>query len=403
MIIPKQHKEITIATPFNSITQKERLRVIGLISGTSADGIDAVAVDVEARAVQVLAFKTFPYSPPVRKALFGLFNPETSSVDDICHLNFVLGDLFADAAIALCAEAGISLKSVDLIASHGQTIWHEPLGRRAGRRLTRSTLQIAEPSVIAQRTGITTVADFRPRDVAAGGQGAPLVPYADHVLFTDTQKHRAVQNIGGIANVTFLPPACKPADIIAFDTGPGNMVIDAIAERISRGRIKYDRDGRLAAKGTPDPDLLKHLLSNPYFRRRPPRTTGREQFGAAYADTLYRKARRAALSDADLMATVTALTARTIADGYRRFLPTPPDEVILYGGGARNCTLVAMLRQELPNAAFRRTDEFGIDVDAKEAVSFAVLAYATVKGTPNNIPRATGADHPAILGKIILA
>lgn len=373
------------------------------MSGTSADGIDAAAVDIDPHGVHVLALATFPYSHPLRNTVFRLFDPQTSRVDDICHLNFALGELFADAAVKLCAKSGIPLKSVDLIGSHGQTIWHDPNGRRSGRKTVRSTLQIAEPSIIAERTGITTVADFRPRDMAAGGQGAPLVPYADYILFAHPRKCRAVQNIGGIANVTFLPPKCKPTDIIAFDTGPGNMIIDRMAELITAGRMKYDRDGRTAAQGKIDAVLLRDLLSHPFYRRRPPKTTGREVFGTTFSDVIHRKAQAAGLSDHDILATVTALTARTIADAYRRFLPAMPDEIILCGGGANNRTLVNMLHDELPAAKILRTDDFGISVDAKEAVSFAILAYATMKGIPNNVPGATGADHPVILGKIIPA
>lgn len=373
------------------------------MSGTSADGVDAAVVDIDGRRAKVVAFDTFPYTRPLRKAIFRLFDSQTSRVDDICHYNFVLGEVFADAAVRLCATNRIPLKSIHLIGSHGQTIRHDPVGRRSVRRIIRSTLQIAEPSVIAQRTGITTVADFRPRDIAAGGQGAPLVPYADYFMLADTHKSRAVQNIGGVANVTFLPAKCKPSDIIAFDTGPGNMIIDGITEIVTAGRCKYDRNGNMAATGKVDGALLKHLLSNPYFRRRPPKTAGREQFGAAYADMLYRQGRAFALTDQDLIATATALTARSIADAYRRFLPAAPDEIILCGGGAHNCTLVDMLKNEIPSAKMLRTDDFGISTDAKEAVSFAILAYAAVKGLPNNLPGATGADSPVILGKIIPA
>ena len=387
----------------NKLARKQRLRVIGLMSGTSADGVDAAVVDIDRRDIKVLAFETFPYTRALRTAVFRLFNPETSRVDDICHFNSVLGEVFADAVVGLCTRSGIPLKSIDLIGSHGQTIWHNPLGRGSGRKVICSTLQIAEPSVIAERTGITTVADFRPRDMAAGGQGAPLVPYADYILFADPHKCRAIQNIGGIANVTFLPPKCKPDNIIAFDTGPGNMIIDRMAELITAGRMKYDRDGRTAAQGKIDAVLLRDLLSHPFYRRRPPKTTGREVFGTTFSDVIHRKAQAAGLSSQDLMATVTALTARTIADAYRRFLPAMPDEIILCGGGANNRTLVNMLHDEQPAAKILRTDDFGISVDAKEAVSFAILAYATVKGIPNNVPGATGADHPVILGKIIPA
>jgi anhydro-N-acetylmuramic acid kinase len=269
----------------------------------------------------------------------------------------------------------------------------------------RSTLQIAEPSVIAERTGITTVADFRPRDVAAGGQGAPLVPYADHVLFADGRRSRAVQNIGGIANVTYLPAGGGIGDILAFDTGPGNMIIDRVVCRATAGRRTYDKDGRMAAGGTVQPDLLARLMRHPYLRRRPPKTTGREEFGTQFTDSLYDGATRR-FAPKDVAATATMFTAASIADAYARFLPGPVDEVILCGGGARNATLVDMLRRELrrrlPRApAVRLMDELGLNADAKEAVSFAVLAAATIRGQAGNVPSATGASRPAVLGKIV--
>ncbi|MBE0534211.1 MAG: anhydro-N-acetylmuramic acid kinase [Phycisphaerae bacterium] len=391
------------ATKLSKLANQHRLRVIGLMSGTSADGVDAAAVDLDRDGLNVLAFATFPYSQALRTAVFRLFNPETSQVDDICRLNVLLGEVFADAVLKLCDKGGIARESVDLIGSHGQTIYHDPVGRRSGRKVIRSTLQIGEPSVVAERTGITTVADFRPRDMAAGGQGAPLVPYADYILFAGTDKCRAIQNIGGIANVTWLPPKCNPGDIVAFDTGPGNMVIDRMAEIVTGGRMKYDRNGRIATSGIANASLLKQLLNHPFYRRRPPKTTGREVFGTAYSDAVCRQARAAGISDPDLMATVTALTARTIAQAYRRLLPAMPEEMILCGGGGNNPTLVSMLQQEMREVRILRTDDFGIHADAKEAVSFAILAYATVKGIANNVPGATGAGKPVILGKIVPA
>jgi anhydro-N-acetylmuramic acid kinase len=324
-------------------------------------------------------------------------------VDDICHYNFVLGEVFADAVIKLCSKSGISLGSIDLIGSHGQTIYHQPCGKRYGRRMIRSTLQIGEPSVIAQRTGITTVADLRPRDMASGGEGAPLVPYADYVLFKHDRLARAVQNIGGIANVTFLPGGCKQNDIVAFDTGPGNMVIDGIVHFITGGRKRYDAGGKMAARGTVDKRLLSEMLRHSFFRRRPPKSTGREEFGADFAERIYRRADRKGLPDADIVATVTALTAKSIAQAYRQFLPTMPDELILCGGGSHNRTLVEMLHAELSDVKMLSTDDFGISVDAREAVSFAILAWATIKGMTNNVPAATGAKRPVILGKIVPA
>jgi anhydro-N-acetylmuramic acid kinase len=394
------------------------------MSGTSADGVDVAIVDIRGRKVELLAFETFPYSHAMRESILALCRPETARVDDICHLNHVLGEVFAEAVIKLCDRSGIPLRSIDLIGSHGQTIWHNPQGPRYRGRTIRSTLQIGEPSRIAQRTGITTVADFRPRDMAAGGEGAPLVPYADHALFSDRRLCRAVQNIGGIANVTFLP-ACSDAvrrsssmdvppmtrghgqdarateSILAFDTGPGNMVIDGLVRRITEGKRHYDRGGAMAARGNVHEALLRQMLRHPFLRRRPPKSTGREQFGQSYCERLYKEARRLKLSAEDMLATATAFTASTIATAYRRFLPRTPDEMILCGGGAHNATLVRMLQSQLADVRIRSMDEFGISVDAKEAVSFAMLAYATIHGVANNIPSVTGANEPVVLGKIV--
>jgi anhydro-N-acetylmuramic acid kinase len=383
---------------------KKSLRVAGLMSGTSADGVDAAIIDIRGRDVRVLAFETYPYRAALRDEVLRLCRPESARLDAICHYNHLLGEVFAEAVVRLCGESGIRLDSIDLIGSHGQTIYHNPNGGRYAGRGIRSTLQIGEPSVIAQRTGITTVADFRPRDMAAGGEGAPLVPYADYILFSDATLTRAVQNIGGIANVTFLPllnDTQGPGNVMAFDTGPGNMVIDGVMRLTTKAKRAYDRGGAMAGKGTVDESLLREMLRHPFFRRRPPKSTGREQFGQQYCEWLYDRARRKGLMPEDIVATATAFTASTIASAYRRFLPAMPDEMILCGGGAHNATLVRMLQSGLEGVRIRSTDEFGIDVDAKEAVSFAILAYATIQGVPNNLPRVTGASEPVVLGKIV--
>ncbi len=407
------------------LASKDKLRVAGLMSGTSADGVGVVIVEIGPRGVRVLAFDTFAYSSSLRREILNLCRPETARLDRICHFNHVLGEVFADAVIKLCDESGISLRSLDLIGSHGQTIYHYPKGGRYGGRAIGSTLQIGEPSRIAQRTGITTVADFRPRDMSAGGEGAPLVPYADGVLFRDERLCRTVQNIGGIANLTFLPPLGKEKgtfyfsarslsasteaksrmspflDVLAFDTGPGNMVIDGMIRLVTKGKRQYDRDGEMASDGEVHEGLLKEMLRHPFLRRRPPKSTGREQFGQQYCEWFYRKACQERLMPEDMVATATAFTASSIALAYRRFLPRLPDEMILCGGGAHNATVVRMLQQRLEDVRIRSTDEFGISVDAKEAVSFALLAYATIQGVANNIPAATGASEPVVMGKIV--
>ena len=385
------------------LSAKANMRVAGLMSGTSADGVDVAITDINKNGVSVLAFDTFRYPAPLRRSIFELCELESCPVVDICHLNFVLGEVFAESLLRLCRNSGIDISTVDLVGSHGQTIYHNPKGRRFGRRIVRSTLQIGEPSVIAQRIGITTVADFRPRDMAANGQGAPLVPFADYFLFREKRRTRAVQNIGGIANVTYLPAGGGPLDIIAFDTGPGNMIIDRTISLISGGRQKFDRNGKIAAQGTINRVMLDNMLRHRFLSSRPPKSTGREEFGSQYCDDLYRKATKKSISAEDIMATVTAFTAVSIAQAYRRFLAQIPDEVILCGGGAHNTTLVKMLHQYLSETRILLSDELGINCDAKEAISFAILAYATIRGIRNNVPGATGANQSLILGKIIPA
>lgn len=392
-----------MSSGIRKIASKDKMRVAGLMSGTSVDGVDVAVVDITKQKVNLLAFDVFPYPNALRREILRLCRPETALLDNICHYNFVLGEVFADAIIKLCSKSGISLDSIDLVGSHGQTIYHNPRGKRYSKTKIRSTLQIGEPSVIAHRTSITTVADFRPRDMAAGGEGAPLVPYADYILFGRNRSSRAVQNIGGIANVTFLPCCCKQDDIVAFDTGPGNMVIDGIIRLISGNSRRFDSGGNMAAKGTVNKRLLNEMLRHPFLRRRPPKSTGREEFGQSFSSRIYKQATGKGIANDDIMATVTAFTAKSIAKAYHKFLPALPEEVILCGGGSRNNTLVEMLRSELPDAKMLTTNDFGISVDAKEAVSFAVLAWATIKGLTNNVPGVTGAEQPVIMGKIIPA
>ncbi len=393
-------------TKQNSIEQlakKKKLRVCGLMSGTSADGIDVAIVDISDTSAKIVTFDTYPYPVKVREAIFDIFQKQAARIEDLCHLNFVIGEIFADSVLKLCKNKNIPVESIDLIGSHGQTIFHNPKGTKFGKKLVRSTLQIGEPSVIAHRTGITTVADFRPKDMAANGQGAPLVPFADYFLLRDRKLCRAIQNIGGIANVTYLPANCTLEQVIAFDTGPGNMVMDFLISQITNGKKTYDKNGMMASQGNVNKKLLEELLKNPFFQLKPPKTTGREEFGNRYSVKLLQIALRNKTSNEDILATATALTAGSIAHAYRRFLPTLPDEMILCGGGCRNKTLVKMLQEKLPEVRILTTDDFGINPDAKEALSFAILAYATIKGRRNNVTGATGAEKGLILGKIVPA
>jgi anhydro-N-acetylmuramic acid kinase len=376
------------------------LRVVGLMSGTSADGVDVAIIDYGKNVLNVLAFETLPYPTALKKSIFSLFNIETARIADICHLNFAIGEVFADAVMKLCKKNRIPLSSIDVIGSHGQTIWHNPKGKRFGKQLLRSTLQIGEPCVIAQRTGIITVADFRTADIAAGGQGAPLVPFTDHLLFTDKRKNRIVQNIGGIANLTWLPAGGAVSDMIAFDTGPGNMMIDCLVSILSDSKHHFDKDGRLASTGTVNESLLHDLMKHRFLKKRPPKTTGREEFGMQFATDFYNRI-KIVCRPIDMIATVTAFTAKSIADAYKRFLPDNVDEVLLCGGGSRNPTLVKMLQKYAAPAKVVVMDDVGINADAKEAISFAILAAHTINGIPNNVPTATGANKAVILGKII--
>jgi anhydro-N-acetylmuramic acid kinase len=374
--------------------------VIGLMSGTSADGVDAALVRISGAPPelkwQVVAYHHLPHPPELREHIFTLFNLETGRVDLLCRLNFDLGRAFAQAALRVIEIAGLAPSQVDLIGSHGQTIWHIPADQEGA-----STLQIGEPAVIAELTGIPVVSNFRTRDMAAGGQGAPLVAYVDTLLLTDPVKTRAAQNIGGIANVTYLPPLSGGlGQAFAFDTGPGNMLIDDAARRASDGRLQYDLDGRLAAAGNIHPCLLEELLDEPYLTRKPPKTTGRELFGAQLGSRIWQKAVGLGLHPADTLATLTAFTAESIARAYRDFLPAQPEEVVVSGGGAHNPVLMHMLSNKLAPARLLLSDEVGLAVEAKEAVAFAILAYETWHGRPGNLPAATGASRPVVLGSL---
>jgi anhydro-N-acetylmuramic acid kinase len=397
-MVKKQSKKSHVS--LSQLAKKGTLRIAGLMSGTSADGVDVAIIDF-GPAINILAFDTYPYPASVSDTISKIVSGEKLSAGEFCHLNFAIGEVFADAVLRICKSSRINLDSIDLIGSHGQTIYHNPAGTPFGKKLLRSTLQIGESALIAQRTGKIVVADFRPADVAAGGQGAPLVPYADYILFSHKNKNRIIQNIGGIANLTWLKANGRLDDILAFDTGPGNMIIDHIAHLVTGGKLRYDVDGRIAAKGAINKTLLKKLMQHKFIKKSPSKTTGREEFGSAFSNSLFHNALKAGIKQQDILATVTAFTAQSIIAAYKRFLPSLPDEVILCGGGVRNKTLVKMLRDGLKPAAVLTTDKLGINADAKEAISFAILAAQTVRGIPNNVPSATGAEKPVVLGKII--
>ena len=376
--------------------------VAGLMSGTSIDGIDVALVEISGKGfeqtVELRAFHSIPYSRRVRQAILGISNAETHTAK-ISRMNFLLGELFAEALVETCGRSSVPLKEIALVGSHGQTIYHQAEAADMFGHKVAGTLQIGEPAVIAERTGAPVVADFRPADVAAGGQGAPLVPYVDYLLYRDAKLGRVALNIGGMANVTAIPPGAGPKAVLAFDTGPGNMVIDALVSQFSRGTESFDRDGRMAASGKINEGLLRQLMESPYLRQTPPKSAGREQFGEEFVLGLLRRGSQ----PADLVATATAFTARSIADGIERFVKPrmPVDQLIVSGGGLRNPRIMDRLRDSLPHVEVLASDDFGIDSDAKEALAFAVLAYETYHRRPANLPSATGARHPCILGKLV--
>ncbi len=375
------------------------------MSGTSADGIDVAVVQVLGRGFharfELLGHGHFAYPQDVRQAVLRAMNSERAGVAELSRLNFLLGELYAEAIRK--AQRGAGKAKLDLVGCHGQTIYHQGEAAAYLGKQIACTWQIGEGAAIAARLGVPVVSDFRPADVAAGGKGAPLVPFLDYLIFRDRRAGRIVQNIGGIANLTAIPAGAKPQDVVAFDTGPGNMVLDQLMQLLFQK--PYDRDGSVARQGTILQPLLEELLRAPYFRRRPPKTSGREEFGREYVDALLRRHSRAA--KADLIATATALTAQSIARALKTFvLPGGKyRDYIVSGGGSRNKTLMQMLGRETAKLGLRlrHSDDFGVPSQAKEAVAFALLAYQTWHRQPGNIPSATGAQRLAVLGKISYA
>jgi anhydro-N-acetylmuramic acid kinase len=374
--------------------------VAGVMSGTSADGINVALAELTGSRpkLKLLGHLEFPFPAAVRRAILAAMNAEQARVADLARLNFLLGHLYTGAVAAAARKFKVK---VELIGCHGQTLYHQGEPQPFLGRKLAVTWQTGEAAVMAERLGAPVVSDFRPADLAAGGKGAPLVPFLDYLLYRDRRLGRIVQNIGGIANLTAIPPAAPPGQLVAFDTGPGNMVIDAVTERLF-GR-PFDRDGRIAARGHVLKRALDEILRRSFFRRPPPKTAGREEFGREFVGEFIRLCGRARKED--VVATATGLTARSIAGSIGRFLQGSYAELIVSGGGAENPTLLRMLQLEVGalGLRIRRSDEFGLPAAAKEAVAFAVLAYQTWHRRPGNIPSATGASRPAILGKISYA
>lgn len=377
------------------------MRILGLMSGTSADGIDAALCEIEGTpphlSAQVIKALSFPYPPGFQQWILDVCDPNLTGADEICRLNVELGMLSAQAVLQTIAAADLTPADVDLIGSHGQTIWHQV----DDKGVVHSTLQIGEAAQIAEHTGITTVSNFRPRDIAAGGQGAPLTAYVDWLLLRHPDHWRAIQNIGGIANVTFLPPLSDTtSQPLAFDTGPGNCLIDAAVSYITGGVQTYDAQGILAQLGKVDDKWVKGRLFHPYFNRKPPKTTGRELFSKQMAINLTDMGRRQKLGDRDIIASLTALTAQSIGAAYKKFAPAPVGEVIVGGGGRRNPVLMRLLREELAPVPVLAHEDIGLDSDLKEALAFALLAYETWHHRPGTLPALTGAKRGTVLGQI---
>jgi len=414
--------------------------VLGLMSGTSADGIDVALARISGAApnlnAKLLDETSFEFPRPLRKEILRVAEQQPIRAGDLSQLNFRLGGIFAEAALAACGRFRVSPRRVSLIGSHGQTIFHQGLASKYFGAPTASTLQIGEGSVIAARTGITTVSDFRPADMALGGQGAPLVPYVDYLLYRHPKLGRVSLNLGGIANITVIPAKAKPSEVFAFDTGPANMLIDALVQHFTDGRLRFDKDARLARSGRINPPLLKVLLQDPYLKRKPPKSTGREYFGATYIKKLLALGQRYQAKPNDLIHTATAFTAASVADALDRFvLPNHRiHQLIVSGGGAHNPLLFEQLSafaiapltalpkkalaemrlaapaqgfpprtKQVPFLSVLTSSRLGMPEDAKEAFAFALLAYETFHRRPANLPSATGARGPAILGKISYA
>ena len=385
--------------------------LLGLMSGTSADAIEVALAT--ATPPKLLNHTTRPLPAPIRAEILRIAEGAPTTAAQISQLNFRLGHAFAEAVLSSLRQFRISPSRIALIGSHGQTIFHQGPSRSFSPLATRhsplssaiaSTLQIGEPAIIAARTGITTIADFRPADIAAGGQGAPLVPFADYLLYRHPKLGRVSLNLGGIANITVIPAHAKPSQVFAFDTGPANMLIDSLVSHFSHGRQRFDKGGRLAMKGRDIPALLDELRQDPYLKLPPPKSTGREYYGRAYVEKILALGRKHHAKPNDIIRAATSFTAGSIVDALHRFvLPKHKiNQLIVSGGGARNSLVIALIAGWLHPMGVKLllSSEFGIPEDAKEAFAFALLAHETFHHRPSNLPSATGAHHPAILGKI---
>lgn len=385
------------------------LLVLGLMSGTSADGIDVALARISGAPphlkAKLLGHTSFNFPPALRKEILQVAEQQPIPAGELSQLNFRLGHTYADAVLAACKKFRVRPSRINLIGNHGQTIFHQGKPANYFSKPIASTLQIGEGSVIAARTGITTVSDFRPADMALAGQGAPLVPYVDYLLYRHSQLGRVSLNLGGIANITVIPANAKPSQVFAFDTGPANILIDALVQHFTHGRQRFDRDAHLAQSGGSIPALLHELLQDPYLKLAPPKSTGREYYGRVYVQKLLAVGRKHHAKPNDLIRAATVFTALSIVDALNRFVLRKHkiQQLIVSGGGARNPLILARLSAALPGVEILPSSHFGIREDAKEAFAFALLAYETFHQRPGNLPSATGARGPAILGKISYA
>lgn len=377
---------------------------IGLMSGTSGDGMDAAVVEISgyglSTKVKLKAFITLPYEDNVRNRILALAGGETGGTRELCAMHFLLGRLSLDACLKACEAANVNPGDISFVGSHGHTLYHSPAASDYLGYPIRGTLQMGEPSLISEALGCMVVSDFRVRDMAAGGQGAPLVPYTEYLLYRREDMTVALQNIGGIGNITVLPKGGSLNDTYAFDTGPGNMVMDELVSRITNGALRYDEDGCLAKAGSVSLELLNHMLEDSYLKMPPPKSTGREMYGKSYVDLIVQKGQTLGLSLTDILATATRFTAETIRVGIERFCTPSPNRLIVGGGGSMNSVLIRHIADCLPETEVLRNEDLGLDSNAKEAIAFAILANETLHENCSNVPAATGAGHPAILGKI---
>ncbi|MCP4723385.1 MAG: anhydro-N-acetylmuramic acid kinase [bacterium] len=389
----------------NILKKKERL-CIGLMSGTSMDGVDTALVKItgsgKGSKIRILDYFTYPYPNGLKNRLLKMIRSEIAPLSEVGNMNFLVGEIFADAVQQLISLSGLKTDDIDLIGSHGQTLWHQPAKRKLLGKMIGSTLQIGEPSVIQARTGIITIADFRTKDMALGGEGAPLIPYFDHLMFSSEKENTGLLNLGGIANITVIPAGSNIDEVYAFDTGPGNMVIDSAA------KILFDKtrdtDGKISSSAEPDKGLLRKMSANRFIRKSPPKSTGREEFGLDYTNRIIDWGTELSCTKAVIVSTITEFTALSIYKNYEKFIKEkcPLRKIIVSGGGVYNQELMDRIRNYLAGVDIESIDDHGIPPDIKEAVAFAVFANETISGNPVNLPAVTGAEKSSISGKIII-